>query len=93
MEVLRNFANFAAWKAFIIVSCFRKSILLRKSSESFANFFKKVNPLRIKNIRIMRPIKTLHLTTKKHGICEKRLSETRKSCEISMLGFKETSDL
>ncbi len=30
---------------------------------------------------------------KKHGICENRVRETAKSCEISVLGFKETSGL
>lgn len=28
---------------------------------------------------------------KKHGICENLVRETAKSCEISMLGFIETS--
>ena len=28
---------------------------------------------------------------KKHGICEKPIRETAKSCEINALGFKETS--
>lgn len=30
---------------------------------------------------------------KKHGICEYYVCETVKFCEISALGFKETSDL
>ena len=30
---------------------------------------------------------------KKHGIYENRVRETAKSCEISVLGFKETSGL
>ena len=30
---------------------------------------------------------------KKHGICESRVREATKSCEINVLGFKETSDL
>lgn len=30
---------------------------------------------------------------KKHGICENHKSETYKSCEFNVLGFKETSDL
>ncbi len=30
---------------------------------------------------------------KKHGICENYARGTSKSCEISALGFKETSDL
>ena len=28
---------------------------------------------------------------KKHGICENSIRETAKSCEINVLGFKETS--
>ena len=30
---------------------------------------------------------------KKHGICENRVREAVKSCEINALGLKETSDL
>ena len=38
----------------------------------------------------MRDYKTQHLTMKKHGICEISIREASKSCEIRMLGFKET---
>ena len=63
------------------------------TSELFANFFLMANPLITKKIRSDKPIKTLHLTMKKHDICENRFCETFKSCEINALGFKETSDL
>ena len=62
-------------------------------SESFANFSRKANPLKIRMIAMRRPIKTQHLTMKKHGICENQFSKTSKSCKINALGFKETSDL
>ena len=35
--------------------------------------------------------KTLHLSMKKHSICENYVRETAKSCEINALGLKETS--
>ena len=63
------------------------------SNESFANFFREANPLKIRMIVMKKPIKTQHLTMKKHSICENHVRETAKSCETNALGFKETSDL
>lgn len=65
--------------------------VIMTSTESFANFLMKDNPLIIKELRIYYGHKIRHLSMKKHGICEKSKNETDKSHEIKAFGLKETS--
>ena len=62
-----------------------------KLDESFANFLKAFNSLRIKELKKKERHKTLHLSMKKHGICENQVREVTKSFEINALGYIETS--
>ena len=82
---------FAHWEMLDLGELFSQDSKTEEIDESFANFLKAWNSLKIKKLKKKKGYKTLHLSLKKHSICENQVREIIKSSEINALGFKETS--